>query len=44
MFSFSDPEHLKTSTLILHPDVYAKISEELFEAAAEKNITITTSE
>lgn len=31
-----------TTTLILHPDAYARVTEEMFEKAAAKNITITS--
>ena len=37
-----DPEHVRTMTIILHPDAYARVTEEIFLAAAEKNITIAT--
>lgn len=37
-----DPEHVRTLTIILHPDAYARVTDEIFLAAAEKNITIAT--
>ena len=32
----------KSLTIILHPDAYARVTEEIFAAAAQKNITIAS--
>ena len=47
--SYSSIEYIVTNaantkpiTITLHPDAYARVTEEIFAAAAEKNITIAS--
>ena len=41
-FMVSNAANTKAITLTLHPDAYARVTEEVFAAAAAKNITIAS--